>query len=143
MANFSGCPYPEIIDNSIFGEILEMDPDGSFVASLIQEWRCQATDIVGKLHKEHEAGDLGAISKLGHFLKGSSASLGVARVRETCEQLQHVGNLRSLDGKTDIHSDEALKLVPCLLKRVEEQLIEADRRFSKILEGREGSVPSS
>ena len=38
--------------------------------------------------------DLPALSSLGHFLKGSSATLGLVKVRDACERIQHLGNLK-------------------------------------------------
>ena len=35
--------------------------------------------------------DLRELSQLGHFLKGSSATLGLTKVKEACERIQHYG----------------------------------------------------
>ena len=35
--------------------------------------------------------DLDELSSLGHFLKGSSATLGLVKVRDSCEKIQHYG----------------------------------------------------
>jgi osomolarity two-component system phosphorelay intermediate protein YPD1 len=37
--------------------------------------------------KEH---DLQSLSQLGHFLKGSSASIGLKHMRESCQQIQQL-----------------------------------------------------
>ena len=31
------------------------------------------------------------LSKLGHYLKGSSATLGLVHIRDSCEKIQHWG----------------------------------------------------
>lgn len=36
-----------------------------------------------------EAEDWDEMSSLGHFLKGSSATLGLIKVRDACEKIQH------------------------------------------------------
>lgn len=36
-------------------------------------------------------GDIAGISTLGHFLKGSSATLGLTQVKDQCERVQHLG----------------------------------------------------
>lgn len=41
--------------------------------------------------------DLDTLSSLGHFLKGSSATLGLTKVKDSCEKIQHYG----------AHKDEA------------------------------------
>ncbi|KKZ67389.1 osomolarity two-component system, phosphorelay intermediate protein YPD1, partial [[Emmonsia] crescens] len=38
-----------------------------------------------------ETQDLNEITKLGHFLKGSSATLGLTKVKEACEKIQNLG----------------------------------------------------
>jgi osomolarity two-component system, phosphorelay intermediate protein YPD1 len=58
------------------------------------------------------------LSELGHFLKGSSAALGVSKVQETCEKIQHYGELRDEEKKTDITAEQALDLIGELLKGV-------------------------
>lgn len=35
--------------------------------------------------------DLDSLSSLGHFLKGSSATLGLTKVKDSCEKIQHYG----------------------------------------------------
>ena len=37
------------------------------------------------------AKDLKQLSALGHYLKGSSASIGVTKVKDACEKIQHYG----------------------------------------------------
>lgn len=36
--------------------------------------------------------DLEELSSLGHFLKGSSATLGFSHVKDECEKIQHYGH---------------------------------------------------
>lgn len=36
-------------------------------------------------------GNLESLSSLGHFLKGSSATLGLTKVKDACEKIQHYG----------------------------------------------------
>jgi len=68
---------------------------------------------------------LTALSRLGHFLKGSSAALGLQRVQRTCECMQHYGNLKEADGHGSIDSDEALKLCKALLVSLKAEQKEA------------------
>ena len=42
--------------------------------------------------------DLVELSSLGHFLKGSSAALGVFKVQSSCEKIQNFGQLRDDSG---------------------------------------------
>lgn len=62
-----------------------------------------------------DAKDLKKLSDLGHFLKGSSAALGVSRVQTTCEKIQHAGELRDDTGSVTLSPDIALDDITKLL----------------------------
>ncbi|KAH8697717.1 signal transduction histidine kinase [Talaromyces proteolyticus] len=49
----------------------------------------QAESTFEKMEKAFSKKDYGDLSQLGHFLKGSSATLGLIKVRDSCEKLQH------------------------------------------------------
>src|SRR5712671_7481104 len=53
-----------------------------------------------------EAKDLEQLSSLGHFLKGSSAALGVTHVRASCEEIQNYG--KQQEGTKVITAAEAI-----------------------------------
>ena len=60
--------------------------------------------------------DLDKLSSLGHFLKGSSAALGVTKVQATCEKIQHYGKLWDDENKKDLSETVALGMIGPLLK---------------------------
>lgn len=64
-------------------------------------------------YSSHE--DLAKLSSLGHFLKGSSAALGIIKVQASCEKMQHYGNCRDEEAGADLDSAEALKRIEALL----------------------------
>lgn len=64
------------------------------------------------------AKDLVKLSSLGHFLKGSSAALGVSRVQSSCEQIQHIGQLRDEIAGKDLTPEAALARIGPILTRV-------------------------
>jgi HPt (histidine-containing phosphotransfer) domain-containing protein len=66
--------------------------------------------------------DLPKLSSLGHFLKGSSAALGVSKVKDSCEKMQHYGNKRDEETGTNL---TALQRIKDLLRDVEEDYEEA------------------
>jgi hypothetical protein len=55
--------------------------------------------------------DLTKLSSLGHFLKGSSAALGIIKVQDACEKIQHYGNKRDEESGEDLSPEGALKLI--------------------------------
>lgn len=70
--------------------------------------------------------DCKKLSSLGHFLKGSSAALGVTKVEHSCESIQHYGNLRDNKAEVDLTSDVALSKISATLKEAKEQYKEAE-----------------
>jgi len=70
--------------------------------------------------------DLAKLSSLGHFLKGSSAALGVSRVQASCEKIQHYGQLRDEELGTDLSVQEANEKIKHLLV-----VVQADYRVAE------------
>jgi osomolarity two-component system phosphorelay intermediate protein YPD1 len=60
---------------------------------------------------------LKTLSELGHFLKGSSATLGLTKVKDSCEKIQHYG-------LKDITEDEACKKLKTIIAQAKEEFEE-------------------
>ncbi|KAG2145903.1 histidine-phosphotransfer domain HPT domain-containing protein [Suillus clintonianus] len=104
----------DVIDMEVFGQIIELDDgDSSFVSDMVTDYLEQVDSTFKKMDDAMETGDLKGISQLGHFLKGSSAALGVKQVSLTCEKIQNTAK-----GKT---TEKTLEEVMSLLKRVKEE----------------------
>ena len=73
--------------------------------------------------------DLQKLSQLGHFLKGSSAALGVAKVQASCEKIQHYGKLWDHELEVNLEEDEALSRIEKLVEEVKQAHIEAKKWF--------------
>ena len=72
-----------------------------------------------------EEKDLEALSSRGHFLKGSSATLGLFKVQDSCEKIQHWGDGKEEDGVKELEDqNKALKyikdIMPIMKKDYEE-----------------------
>ena len=65
--------------------------------------------------------DLATLSSRGHFLKGSSAALGVQKVQASCEKIQHYGQLRDEEKETDLTEAEALEKIGSLFGTVKSE----------------------
>ena len=63
--------------------------------------------------------DLGKLSSLGHFLKGSSAALGVFQVQSSCEKIQNFGQLRD-DSMTITEAEAIVKIRESILRAKKE-----------------------
>lgn len=125
----------------IYSQILEMDDepdDREFSKSLVWEYFDQVVDTFANMEKAIKANDLLELSNLGHFLKGSSAALGVWKVQATCEIIQHVGKLRPAgDQPVSLTKQEAIQRLKVLKSRAEEEYKEAEAWLKNYYEGPE------
>lgn len=70
--------------------------------------------------------DLLELSQLGHFLKGSSATLGLTKVKDACEKIQHFGARKDETGTTD-EPDDAVSL-----KHIKNTLAQAKKDYTEV-----------
>lgn len=69
-----------------------------------------------------------ALSSLGHFLKGSSATLGLTKVKDSCEKIQHYGAHKDDAGQdTPMGTEELLKKIKATVATVKVEYKEAER----------------
>lgn len=78
------------------------------------------------------ARQLEELSQLGHFLKGSSATLGFTKVKDECEKIQHFGAQKDVTG---VHHepDEAkcLKNIAIAVAAAKASFIEVEQLMRK------------
>ncbi|RKP12711.1 signal transduction histidine kinase, partial [Piptocephalis cylindrospora] len=117
-----------VVDFDTFGQLLEMDEedDHEFSRSIVYNYFEQAEATFTDMNKALAQEDLEALSRLGHFLKGSSAALGLQQVQVTCEKIQHCGNQLDDMGIQEISSAHALDRLRTLIRLVKEQYTEAE-----------------
>lgn len=139
----------------VFEQILELDEAGSreFSQDMVKEYleQTQATiklmddslcaglslqsnsDVSLALSAKHELTQLG---KHGHFLKGSSAALGVVQVQEICEKIQHLGNRIDPDKEPDVKmsAEDAFARIKPLLARLKDEHTAATKWLKKFFE---------
>ena len=72
-----------------------------------------------------EEKNLSELSALGHFLKGSSAAIGLVKVQASCEKIQHYGAKRDEEVKKDLKPEDALDKVENQLKLLRQEYAEA------------------
>lgn len=70
--------------------------------------------------------NLGELSSLGHFLKGSSATLGLTNVKDACEKIQHLGAGKDEAGTVD-EPDENVSL-----KNIDNTVQEVKVEYAKV-----------
>ncbi|KAJ7163283.1 histidine-phosphotransfer domain, HPT domain-containing protein [Mycena filopes] len=118
----------EPIDMDIFSQILELDEEGTydFSKEMVAAYFAQAKTTFSDMDKAMADEKLPELSSLGHFLKGSSAALGISKVQAACEKMQHYGVLRDEDADADLKADEALVKIGKLLVEVKAEYAGAE-----------------
>lgn len=73
--------------------------------------------------------DLNELSSLGHFLKGSSATLGFNKVRDSCQVIQQYGHKQTLDGTEEPDEKVCLSKITDALKTVKVDFAELEKEL--------------
>lgn len=105
--------FGDNIDVETFEQILEMDEpdDHEFSQSIVFGFFDQAEETFVQIDEALEKKDLSDLSSLGHFLKGSSATLGLAKVRDGCEKMQRYGKKENVDGSPEDDEEICLQRI--------------------------------
>lgn len=75
-----------------FGPILAMDesdPSREFSKALVWAWCDQAEMAIEEMEHYLSSGEIARLADKAHYLKGSSASLGLLQVSATCQSIYH------------------------------------------------------
>lgn len=130
MAEISDFDFGDQVDVETFEQILEMDDDEEggheFSKSIVFGFLDQAETTLQKMEESIEKKDLPDLSSLGHFLKGSSATLGFNNIRDECEKIQHYGNKKDETGTTDEADEEKL------LRLIEKSVVAATSAYRSV-----------
>jgi osomolarity two-component system, phosphorelay intermediate protein YPD1 len=70
--------------------------------------------------------NLQALSDKGHFLKGSSATLGFTKIKDECEKIQNYGRKKDETGTIDEPDTEKC------LRLIDESLTEAKKAYKVV-----------
>ncbi|RFU73037.1 osomolarity two-component system, phosphorelay intermediate ypd1 [Trichoderma arundinaceum] len=133
--------FGDSVDITTFKQILEMDEPGDtdFSSSIVFGFFEQAEETFESMDTALDDKDLEKLSELGHFLKGSSATLGLIRVRDGCEHIQRYGKLENLDGSPETDVEVCLARVKEALTTVKSDYKEVEARLKKFYEDEEGA----
>ncbi|KAI8997288.1 putative histidine phosphotransferase HPT1p [Pilobolus umbonatus] len=118
----------DLIDMNTFEQLLEMDDDDDhdFSYSIVLNYFEQAGSTFEEMDSALKQKDLEELSRLGHFLKGSSAAIGLKKVKATCEKIQNIGNCQDEDETGELSKEDALKRITPLLPQVKTEYFEAE-----------------
>ena len=90
----------------------------------------QSTILTVSFHREKR--DLAQLSALGHFLKGSSATLGLTKVKDSCEKIQHFGAHKDETGTRDEPSDDkCLEKLKATIAQAKEEFREVEKALRR------------
>ncbi|KAJ7606383.1 signal transduction histidine kinase, partial [Mycena polygramma] len=89
-----------VIDAEAFNQILELDDDDTHAYSkdIVAAYFAQAPDAFASMDAALTAMDLTTLADVAHFLMGSSATLGIARVAGACGRLERMEGAGGKDG---------------------------------------------
>ncbi|KAH7885109.1 histidine-phosphotransfer domain HPT domain-containing protein [Phlebopus sp. FC_14] len=118
-----------IIDMSILGQIIDLDDDDDheFSRAMVGDYREQVKTTFKDMDDAFTQKDLRRLGRYGHFLKGSSAALGVVKVQEICEKIQLLGN----GTEATLSGDDALARIKPLLARVKDEYATAEKLLTE------------
>lgn len=124
------------IDMTTFSQILEMDEpgDNEFSSSIVFGFFEQAEGTFEEMDTALESSELEKLSSLGHFLKGSSATLGLVHVRDGCEKIQRYGKNENLDGSSEPDSKLCLERITEAIETVKKDYYEVKKALEKYYE---------
>ncbi|KAL4245179.1 hypothetical protein ABKN59_009892 [Abortiporus biennis] len=121
----------DAIDQEVFEQLLELDDDEEetfdFSWGMVTAYFQQAITTFDELDAALEKEDLKTLSSLGHFLKGSSAALGIHKVQATCEKIQHYGKNWDDEAGVTLSDEQALTRIRTLLIDVKKEYKAAEK----------------
>jgi signal transduction histidine kinase/CheY-like chemotaxis protein len=93
-------PTPEDADECVeaaaWEDLRQLDASGGLLSSLITLFLQNSPPHLAALHDALQQGDGQAIERIAHMLDGSSANLGIRRMRQLCIELQALGKAKNL-----------------------------------------------
>jgi osomolarity two-component system phosphorelay intermediate protein YPD1 len=107
----------DFLDATTFEQLLEMDDDDEreFSKGIVWNYFDQVKGSFAPIEEGIRKRDFLALSSLGHFLKGSSAAVGLIKLKASCEKIQNYGNKLDETGNTSIDEDDALAKIADVL----------------------------
>ena len=131
----------DFLDATTFEQLLDMDDDDQrefskgIVWNYFDQVRGAFGPIEGGMYRtflslglmwNSRTRDLQSLSSLGHFLKGSSAAVGLIKLKASCEKIQNYGNRMDETGNHSISEDDALSRIAEVLVTTKKDFRDAE-----------------
>ncbi|KAI0130858.1 signal transduction histidine kinase [Daldinia grandis] len=105
----------------------DSEDDREFSKSIVFGFFEQAEETFEKMDTALETRNLDELYRLGHFLKGSSATLGLTKVKDSCEKIQRYGKKENLDGSPEKDETLCLSRITETLKTVKSEYADVEQ----------------
>ncbi|ROW04207.1 hypothetical protein VSDG_00812 [Cytospora chrysosperma] len=138
--------FGDNVDMGTFTQILEMDEDEAereFSKPLVFNFFEQVEETFEKMDTALEEKDLEELSSLGHFLKGSSATLGFNKIRDSCQVIQQYGHKLDLAGTPETDEEVCLKKITEALKAVKVDYADLEKELKVFFNSEPDAEPSA
>lgn len=99
-----------------------------------RSFRWPPTDKSPFFHFREEK-NLSELSSLGHFLKGSSATLGFNKVRDSCQIIQQYGHKQTVDGTDEPDEEICLKKIKAAVEAVKVDFVDLEKELKAFFGG--------
>lgn len=123
---------PNIISADLFDNVLMLDVqrnDHNDSYGVIKTFLQQVDETIVEFDQLFNQKKMEDLSRRGHFLKGSSATLGIKKIRLDCEKIQHYASYKDLDGTRALTSPEAESMLETVLSELKDHWAEARRHL--------------
>ncbi|KAI1175768.1 hpt domain-containing protein [Nemania sp. FL0916] len=112
----------------------DSEDDREFSRSIVFGFFEQAAETFERMDSALASKDLEELYRLGHFLKGSSATIGLTKVKDSCEKIQRYGKKENDDGTPE--PDEALCLsrIKTTLSAAKAEYAEGEKALTKFFD---------
>ncbi|KAL9051077.1 MAG: hypothetical protein Q9162_006250 [Coniocarpon cinnabarinum] len=107
------------------------EDEREFSKSIVYGFFEQAENTFSNMDKYLDKKDLRELSRLGHFLKGSSATLGLTHIRDSCEKIQHLGHGKDEKGEKDESEEVCLGSIRTELEALREEYAKCKKELRK------------
>ncbi|POR37442.1 Multistep phosphorelay regulator 1 [Tolypocladium paradoxum] len=108
----------DVLDMTAFNQVLGLDAPGNnvFSLSIVVDFFSQAEDTFVSMDEALQQRDLNGLASLGHYLKGSSAAVGLIKVRDGCGKIERFGKKQNENGLAEPDPEVCLKRIEEVLR---------------------------
>jgi len=105
------------LDPAVFAELVALAAtvDDGFLAGLVDQFVHETEPRLVDLRRAYRRGDVPAVRRLAHGIRGSSAQLGGARLAASCARLEQIVTTTDLRGHAVLGEIEADHAELCAL----------------------------